>query len=75
MSERSPIVGTGTIQDVREPGRLYDVVMSNGYVAIAVLPKDGPAYPEVEKGARVKVTFSPYDMSRCKVIEWLGEDA
>ena len=75
MSQRPPIEGTGTIQEVRETGRLYDVVMANGYVAIAVIPRDGPQSPEEEVGARVRVAFSPYDMSRSKVIEWLGEDA
>ena len=71
MSERPPILGTGTIETIREEGRLFDVKMPNGYIAIAVLPKDGPACPEKVLGATVEVAFSPYDMSRCKVSRWL----
>ena len=71
--ERPPIVGTGVIRRVREPGRLYDVEMPNGYVAVAVLPRGGPSCSGNEAGARVKVAFSPYDMSRCKVQQWEGK--
>ncbi|MDF1815711.1 MAG: hypothetical protein P1V20_26165 [Verrucomicrobiales bacterium] len=71
MSERPPILSKGVIVSVRVPGRLYDVEMPNGYVAIAVLPKGGPTAPTEEKGSAVEVAFSPYDMSRCKVVQWL----
>ena len=72
MSERPPILAHGKIVAVREPGRLFDVQMENGYVAIAVLPKDGPQCPPGDDpiGLTIKAAFSPYDMSRCKVIDW-----
>ena len=71
MAERPPIVSRGTIQRVREEGRLFDVRMANGYIAIAVVPKGGPVCPEKVLGVSVEVAFSPYDMSRCKVVRWL----
>lgn len=71
MSERPQIESIGTIVNVREPNRLYDIKMENGYVAIAVVPKDGPICPKEEAvGSKVRVQFSPYDMSRSKVLAW-----
>lgn len=70
MSERPPIIGIGTIVRIREPGRLFDVRMANGYIAVAVLPKDAPRAPEPCDGVTVEVAFSPYDMSRCKIRCW-----
>lgn len=70
MSERSPIIAQGKIVTIREPGRLFEVEMENSYVAIAVLPKDGPQTDGEELGQLVEVAFSPYDMSRCKIVSW-----
>lgn len=72
-NERPPIVARGKIESVREEGRLYDIRMANGYLAIAVVPKDGPRQNDIAPGARAEVAFSPYDMSRCKVLAWLDE--
>lgn len=74
MAERPTISGRGEIVHEREEGRLFDVKMANGYVAIAVLAKDGPPYPGNVVGKSVEVTFSPYDMTRSKVIRWITED-
>lgn len=70
MSERPPIVGRGVIIRVREEARLFDVRMANGYVAIAVLPKDGPICPGEVLNLEVEVAFSPYDMSRSKILDF-----
>ena len=71
MSERPHIETTGIIVNVRESGRLFDIEMENGYRAIAVMPKDNPICPlEDPVGQKAKVVFSPYNMSRCKVLEW-----
>jgi len=70
MSERPPILSHGRIENIREEGRLFDVRMPNGYLAIAVLPKGGPSCPERVIGTKVEVAFFPYDMSRCKVVRW-----
>jgi hypothetical protein len=73
MPERDPIRGRGIPIEVREPGRLYLVRMPNGHEAIAVVPKGGPVPPEDIPFDRLEaeVTFSPYDMSRCKITRWL----
>ena len=72
MSERPPLSGIGRIVGTREPGRLYQVEMPNGYHALAVVPREGPAAPasEMPEGLRVEVAFSPYDMSRCRIVHW-----
>ena len=74
MPERPPIQGNGTISLVYEPERLYQVEMPNGYLAYAVVQKAGPHPPEKAisdpKGTKVFVEFKPYDMSRCKIVEW-----
>lgn len=70
MAERPPILGRGSIIRVREDKRLFDVRMPNGYVAIAVLPKDGPACPREVMDLEVAVAFSPYDMSRSKIMSF-----
>ncbi len=72
-TERPPIVGRGIIVRTREPGRLFDVRMPNGHVAVAVVPRGGLAGPSEATGVRVEVAFSPYDMSRCKVVAWQEE--
>jgi len=73
--ERPPILGTGTIVEERDRGRLYRVEMKNGHVAFAVVPLDGPPPPPGDEvlGHAVEVGFSPYDMSRCKIRGWPSE--
>lgn len=71
-AERPHIESIGTIVNVRETGRLFDIEMENGYQAIAVVPKECSTNPAEDPiGQSAKVVFSPYDMSRCKVLEWL----
>ena len=71
-AERPPLPGTGRVVAERKPGHLYDVVMPNGHRAVAVVPLDGPRPPESEPviGKTVELAFSPYDMSRCRVVSW-----
>ena len=72
MSERVPILAQGKIVQILEPGRLFQVEMENSYTAYAVLPKDGPQTAGEELGQIVEVAYSPYDMSRCKIVRWEG---
>ena len=72
MSERPPISGPGRIVTIREPGRLYEVEMPNGFRALAVVPR-GAEVPDDDDeclGRHLAVAFSPYDMSRCRIISW-----
>lgn len=71
--ERPPITGIGKIDAVREPGRLFDVEMPNGHVAIAVIERGGPSCPEAVLGRRAEVAFSPFDMSRCKIQRFIED--
>ena len=71
MPERPPPTARGIIRDIREPQRLFEVEMANGYHALAVLPKNSPSPPPDPVGQGVEITFSPYDMSRCRIIRWL----
>lgn len=75
MSERPPIPGTGTIIEEREPGRLYEIEMGNGHRALAVVQQGGPAPPDhpLPENCRVEAIFSPYDMSRCRIVRWIIE--
>ncbi|MDF1860077.1 MAG: hypothetical protein P1U87_07670 [Verrucomicrobiales bacterium] len=71
MAERPPIRAKGRIIRTHQKNRLYEVEMANGYRAYAIIEKKGPAYSsEDPTGQKVIVNFSPYDMSRCKVVEW-----
>ena len=71
MSERPLISGQGRIVTVRESSRLYEVEMHNGYRAMAVVPRDASTPDEDEAiGQSVAVEFSPYDMSRCRIVSW-----
>jgi len=74
MSERPPITGTGTIVEIHEPGRLYQIEMKNGHRSYAVIQKGGPLFPEEksEEGAQAVVEYSSYDMTRCKIVEWVS---
>lgn len=76
MPERPPIQAIGRVVEALEPGRLYRVELANGYLAYAVLAKQGPQ-PENSDvvGRRVGLEFSPFDMSRCHLVSWLPEDA
>jgi len=71
MPERPPITAQGTIREVHTPQRLYEVELPNGYQALAVLPKNGPFPPGDPENQKVELSFSPYDMSRCKITRWL----
>lgn len=73
MSERPPIEAVGRIVEEREPARLYRVEMANGYRAFAVVERKGPRLPEGEDplGREVALHFSPFDMSKCRLVGWL----
>ncbi|MDF1823011.1 MAG: hypothetical protein P1U68_00125 [Verrucomicrobiales bacterium] len=72
MAERPPIRAQGIITQMHEKNRLFEVQMANGYRAYAIVERKGP-HPEAGDpiGKSVTVDFSPYDMSRCRVVEWL----
>ncbi len=74
MPERPPIEAVGRIVEVREPGRLYRVEMANGYRAYAVVERKGPSLPEgaVAVGREAVLHYSPFDMSKCRVVDWLS---
>ncbi|MEM9283086.1 MAG: hypothetical protein AAGA96_14765 [Verrucomicrobiota bacterium] len=73
MSERPPIRAQGRITQEHEPGRLYEVTMKNGHRAYAVLERKGPTPPMKGEslGVEVTVDYSPYDMSRCRIVAWV----
>jgi len=71
MSERPPIRARGRVTRAHEPGRLYEVEMANGYRAYGIVEKKGPRPVGEPVGSEVIVDFSPFDMSRCKVVEWV----
>jgi len=73
MRERPTPTTRGIIRQIREPQRLFEVEMENGYRALAVLQKNSPSPPPDPVGQHVEVTFSPYDMSRCKITRWLRQ--
>jgi len=72
VPERPRQTGIGIIREERTPDHIYEIEMPNGFRAVAVLPKEGPACPDdVEPvGAAVVASFSPFDMSRCRIVEW-----
>lgn len=76
MEARPPIEAVGEIVDVHEPGRLYRVEMPNGYRAYAIIERKGPRIPDgINPLAQsVRVQFSPYDMSKCRIVAWLIEE-
>jgi hypothetical protein len=72
MTERPPIFARGRITAVHDADRLYEVEMANGYRAYAIVERKGSKpEPGDPVGRDVEVHFSPYDMSRCKVVEWV----
>lgn len=72
MSQRPPIQAYGRVTKVHTEGRLFEVTMANGYTAYAILEKKGKPLPDGVDPLTCEayVLFSPYDMSRCKVLEW-----
>lgn len=71
MPERPPIAAVGRIARTHAPGRLYEVEMPNGYRAYAIVEKKGPAAPARDvDGQEVGVHFSPFDMSKCRIVTW-----
>ena len=74
MPERPPILGIGIVRAERIVDRLYEIEMPNGYRAMGVVPKAGPRCKGPGIDRRVRVAFSPYDMSRCRIAEWLEAD-
>lgn len=74
MSERPAIPGRGRVVAACEPDRLYEVEMPNGFRSMAVIPREGPRLDAEEGdgvGREVELEFSPYDMSRCRVVTWI----
>ena len=71
MPERPSPTARGTIREIREPQRLFEVEMPNGFVSLAVLHHNNPAAPPEPLNQQVEVIFSPYDMSQCKITHWL----
>lgn len=72
MAERPPIQATGRIVEVLEADRLYRIEMANGYRAYAIIERKGPRPPVGEDtlGKNVTVHFSPFDMSKCRLVAW-----
>jgi|GEM_PF-424547 len=72
MAERPPIQATGRIVEVLEADRLYRVEMANGYRAYAIVERKGPRLPagEAALGKEVRLLFSPFDMSKCRLADW-----
>ncbi len=74
MPERPPIEAVGRVVEVREPGRLYRVEMANGYRAYAIVERKGPHLREGDDplGREAVLHFSPFDMSKCRLVGWLS---
>lgn len=72
MPERPPILARGVIWHERQPEQLYEIEMPNGHRALAVVPKEGPLPPAGAEpvGMTVTVAFSPFEMSRSRVVSW-----
>lgn len=72
MAERPPIQATGRIVEVHEAGRLYRVEMANGHRAYAIIERKGPRLSPDENalGREVTLHFSPFDMSKCRLVAW-----
>ena len=72
MSERPPIRAVGRITKVYKEGHLFEVTMSSGYTAYAILERKGPRPPKEVAPVECEVVteYSPFDMSRCKIVEW-----
>ncbi|MEX2580364.1 MAG: hypothetical protein WD342_15000 [Verrucomicrobiales bacterium] len=72
MAERPSIQAVGRITRVHEKDRLYEVEMANGFRAYAIRERKGPALSSDAEATEfeVVVDFSPYNMGRCKIVEW-----
>jgi translation initiation factor IF-1 len=75
MPERPSIIGIATVAAERIADRLYEVELPNGHRAMGVIPKLGPFSGSDWQNRKVRVAFSPYDMSRCRIMAWLDDDA
>ncbi len=70
MPERPSIIAIGTPVAERSRDRLYDIEMANGHRVVGVVAKLGPRCSGDWDQQQVKVAFSPFDMSRCRIIDW-----
>lgn len=72
MAERPPIEAIGRVVQVHEADRLYEVEMANGFRAYAIVEHKGPRPPlgEESLGKEVTLHFSPFDMSKCRLVAW-----
>ena len=70
MPERPSIIALGTPIAERTKDRLYDIEMANGHRVVGVVPKLGPRCDGDWNDQQVQVAFSPFDMSRCRIIDW-----
>ena len=70
MSERLPIRGRVTAEHEEE--QLFEVTMANGYRSHGVLERKSPRPPCEMAPADCDVVpeYFPFDMSRCKIVEW-----
>lgn len=71
MPERPILTSTGTIRQIRQEQRLFEIEMPNGYHALAVLHHHTPTPPPNPIGKKAQVSFSSYDMTRCKILQWV----
>ncbi len=73
MSERPPIPGKGQVRATLLERKLYEVEMPNGFRTRAYLTGDSPPPPSTDlEGETVELEFSPYDMSRGRIVRWGG---
>jgi hypothetical protein len=73
MPARPPILSIGTVSAERLPNRLYLITMKNGHRAFGVIPRTGPRCESAWQQRQVRVAYSPFDMSRCRIVEWLDD--
>lgn len=71
MPERPAPTAHGIIRRILDPQRLFEAEMPNGFLTLAVVPKNGPPPPADPEGQAVELAFSPFDMAQCKIIRWL----
>ena len=72
MSERLPIRARGRVTAVHKEDQLFEITMANGYRSYGVLERKGPRPPRevAPTDCDVVTEYSPFDMSRCKIVEW-----
>lgn len=71
MSERPAIIAIGKPIAERTKDRLYEIEMANGHRVVGVVAKLGPRCAGAWNEHQVEVAFSPFDLSRCRIIDWL----